>query len=84
MPRVANYFHQLEEALQESAPYGVTRVQVHREEARPGCVVAFLKDGDLFHGSIRYEDLMVAFESNLLEFLIEAFWKRPTELERGL
>ena len=84
MPIAKNHFHQLEEALRESAPYGVTRIQLHREEARPGFVVAFLKEGDLYHGSIRYEDYMIAFESNLLEFLIAAFWKRPTELERGL
>jgi hypothetical protein len=59
----------------------VTEVNLHRQECCPGFTVAFVREGELFYGSVRYEDLMVAFESNLLEFLVAAFWKRPTELE---
>ena len=81
MPRIENYFRQLEVALQRSAPFGVTDVRLQREEARSALLVSFVRDGELFHGSISHEDLLVAFTSNLLVFLVEAFWQRPRELE---
>ncbi len=79
--KALNYFQQLEVALQKSAPFGVTSVKLQREEASPGFTLAFVRDGELFYGSIRYEDYMVAYESNMLEYFVQEFWKRPTGLD---